>query len=85
MRNKTNLSTKNWQNRREMLTAKSQKSVMNYIGYEATTKKTSRETKQAKCNGNTINNIGHEETNKQSKELLMPGKLKQSSSLRENV
>ena len=42
MRNKTNLSTKNRQNRREMLTAKSQKSVMNYISYKATTKKTSR-------------------------------------------
>ena len=43
------------------------------------------ETKQAKCNGNTINNIGHEETNKQTKELLMPGKLKESSSFREDV
>ena len=43
------------------------------------------ETKQAKCNGNAINNIGHEETKKQTKELLMLGKLKQSSSFRENV
>ena len=44
-----------------------------------------KQIKQAKCNGNTVNNIGHEERNKQTKELLMPGKLKQSSSFRENV
>ena len=43
-------------------------SAMNYIGCEVTT--------NIKGNENTINNIGHEETNKQTKELLMPEKIK---------